>query len=143
MYAESHSRGQKCNVRARPLNDGNVFSLTGVPIAKDAVLVEAGLDWRLTPAIRFGVEYQGELAATRANPHRQGQLHLGFLTAPPAWSALTRWPKQKYRRFTGENLTPIAMQGLARTKEKPSAQEQGKQAEIRRSDRMTSRSACP
>jgi hypothetical protein len=89
MYAESHSRGQKCNGRARPLNDGNVFSLTGVPIAKDAVLVEAGLDWRLTPAIRFGVEYQGELAATRANPHRQGQLHLGFLTAPPAWSALT------------------------------------------------------
>ena len=120
MYAESHSRGQKCNGRARPLNDGNVFSLTGVPIAKDAVLVEAGLDWRLTPAIRFGVEYQGELAATRANPHRQGQLHLGFSDGAAGWEG---GPAKIQSIYNGK-LTPITMQGLDQTRENPAAQEQ-------------------
>ena len=46
----------------------------------------SSLDWRITPAIRFGVGYQGELAATAQT--RQGHLHLGFLTAPPALGAV-------------------------------------------------------
>jgi outer membrane autotransporter protein len=42
---------------------GAAFSIAGVPIARDAALVEAGLDWRFSPWAKLGAFYQGELAA--------------------------------------------------------------------------------
>ena len=43
-------------------NGGGAFSVGGVPIAADSALVEGGVDWRIAAQIKFGVEYQGELA---------------------------------------------------------------------------------
>ena len=43
-------------------SSGSAFSVGGVPIATDSALVEGGVDWRITAQIKFGVEYQGELA---------------------------------------------------------------------------------
>jgi outer membrane autotransporter protein len=42
---------------------GAAFSIAGVPIARDAALVEAGLDWRFSAWAKLGAFYQGELAA--------------------------------------------------------------------------------
>jgi outer membrane autotransporter protein len=42
---------------------GTSFTVAGVPIARDAALVEAGFDWRFSPHARLGAFYQGELAA--------------------------------------------------------------------------------
>jgi len=42
---------------------GAAFSVAGIPIARDAALVEGGFDWRFAPQAKLGAFYQGELAA--------------------------------------------------------------------------------
>jgi outer membrane autotransporter protein len=42
---------------------GTAFTTAGIPIARDAALVEAGFDWRFSPQAKLGAFYQGELAA--------------------------------------------------------------------------------
>jgi outer membrane autotransporter protein len=39
------------------------FEISGLPIARDAALLEAGLDVDLTPATTFGLTYQGQIAS--------------------------------------------------------------------------------
>ncbi len=41
---------------------GAGFSTAGLPIAADAAVTEAGIDWRITPRMKFGIAYQGEFA---------------------------------------------------------------------------------
>ena len=41
---------------------GTCFAISGVPLAHDAALVEAGLDLRLSPRAKLGASYSGELA---------------------------------------------------------------------------------
>jgi outer membrane autotransporter protein len=41
---------------------GAAFSVSGVPIAREAALLEGGVDWRISAQIKLGVSYQGELA---------------------------------------------------------------------------------
>jgi outer membrane autotransporter protein len=41
---------------------GAAFTVTGVPIATDAALVEAGIDWRIDAGMKLGVVYQGTIA---------------------------------------------------------------------------------
>ncbi|MGB7077241.1 MAG: autotransporter domain-containing protein [Xanthobacteraceae bacterium] len=41
---------------------GAGFSTAGLPIAANAAVTEAGIDWRITPRMKFGIAYQGELA---------------------------------------------------------------------------------
>jgi outer membrane autotransporter protein len=40
------------------------FDISGVPLARDSALIEAGLDLRVTPHAKFGLWYSGELATT-------------------------------------------------------------------------------
>jgi outer membrane autotransporter protein len=42
---------------------GTSFTVAGIPIARNAALVEGGFDWRFSPQARLGAFYQGELAA--------------------------------------------------------------------------------
>lgn len=42
---------------------GNAFTVAGVPVARDAAVVEAGLDVALTPAAVFGISYGGQFGA--------------------------------------------------------------------------------
>jgi outer membrane autotransporter protein len=41
---------------------GAGFGISGVPIARDAALIEAGYEVRLTPQVTLGLFYAGELA---------------------------------------------------------------------------------
>jgi outer membrane autotransporter protein len=43
-------------------NTGAGFSITGVPLARDAALVETGLDLRVSPQAKLGLSYSGQLA---------------------------------------------------------------------------------
>jgi outer membrane autotransporter protein len=54
------------------------FTVSGVPIAKDAALVEAGLDWRIARGMKLGVEYQGELAQTAQTHTAKGSFTWDF-----------------------------------------------------------------
>ena len=47
---------------------GNAFTIAGAPIARDAALIEAGLDLRLAPDATFGLSYNGQFAS-RAQDH--------------------------------------------------------------------------
>jgi outer membrane autotransporter protein len=42
---------------------GDLFDVAGAPIAKDAALVEAGLDFTITKAATLGLAYQGQIAS--------------------------------------------------------------------------------
>lgn len=42
---------------------GSSFAITGVPIAKNAALLEAGLDVNITENATFGIAYQGQIAS--------------------------------------------------------------------------------
>ena len=44
-------------------NTGAGFAITGVPLARDAALVETGLDLRVSPQAKLGLSYSGQLAA--------------------------------------------------------------------------------
>lgn len=48
--------------------DGNAFAVSGAPIAKDAALIEAGLDINFTPNASIGVAYHGQIAS-KAREH--------------------------------------------------------------------------
>jgi outer membrane autotransporter protein len=49
-------------------SNGLGFAVAGVPVARDAALVEGGFDLRITPQAKFGLYYSGELA-TGAHDH--------------------------------------------------------------------------
>jgi outer membrane autotransporter protein len=42
---------------------GIAFTVTGVPLAQDSALIDAGLDFALGPAVTLGVSYAGQLAS--------------------------------------------------------------------------------
>lgn len=50
------------------LGTGISFSVAGVPLARDAAIVESGFDLQLSPHAKIGVSYFGELA-THLNDH--------------------------------------------------------------------------
>ncbi len=43
-------------------NTGIAFGISGLPLARDAALVDAGLDLRIDPRGTVGISYSGELA---------------------------------------------------------------------------------
>ncbi|MGA2795450.1 MAG: autotransporter domain-containing protein, partial [Roseiarcus sp.] len=54
------------------------FTITGAPIARDALVVEAGFDWRLSSNATVGVFYSGELGARDEDNAIKGKLEIAF-----------------------------------------------------------------
>jgi outer membrane autotransporter protein len=54
------------------------FSVSGVPIAADTAVIEAGLDWRMSAQMKFGVGYQGELAKAAHTNMAKGNFTWNF-----------------------------------------------------------------
>jgi fibronectin-binding autotransporter adhesin len=54
------------------------FAVAGAPIARDALAVEAGVDWRLTRQATVGVFYSGSLAARDEDNAIKGKLDIAF-----------------------------------------------------------------
>jgi fibronectin-binding autotransporter adhesin len=54
------------------------FSIAGAPIARDALLIEAGLDWRFGKAATFGLFYSGELGSRDQDNAVKGKLEVAF-----------------------------------------------------------------
>lgn len=51
------------NTTMRFASGGDAFSIGGVPIARDAAVVEAGLDFALSPTATFGISYGGQFGS--------------------------------------------------------------------------------
>jgi outer membrane autotransporter protein len=54
------------------------FSIAGAPIAQDALMIEAGFDWRLTKNATFGVYYSGALAVRDEDNAIKGKFEVVF-----------------------------------------------------------------
>ncbi|TXN19597.1 autotransporter domain-containing protein [Methylobacterium sp. WL9] len=48
---------------------GQTFLTAGVPIARDALVAQAGLDWQVTPATTLSIAYTGQVGAERTQIH--------------------------------------------------------------------------
>ncbi|WP_246674387.1 autotransporter domain-containing protein [Mesorhizobium sp. B4-1-1] len=58
-----HTFGDVTPLSTMAFAGGTPFSVAGVPIARDAAVVEAGLDFAVTPSATVGVSYHGQFAS--------------------------------------------------------------------------------
>ncbi|MDX8455575.1 autotransporter domain-containing protein [Mesorhizobium sp. VK9D] len=58
-----HAFGDVTPLSTMAFAGGAAFPIAGVPIARDAAVIEAGLDFALTPATMLGVSYNGQFAS--------------------------------------------------------------------------------
>jgi fibronectin-binding autotransporter adhesin len=54
------------------------FSITGAPIARDSIVAEAGVEWRLSGSASIGLFYSGELASRSSDNGVKGKLEVKF-----------------------------------------------------------------
>ncbi len=95
--ATPHSRSRSCRaVRLHPRCRGHAFSNTkpdadltfidggasfstqGVPIAKDSAIVEAGVDFQISPTGKLGIGYSGQLSNDNNDHAMTVSFSLGF-----------------------------------------------------------------
>jgi len=63
-----HAFGDTTPQSTQAFATGSAFSIAGAPIARNAAVIEAGLDLNLTPQATFGLSYAGQFA-TKAQDH--------------------------------------------------------------------------
>ena len=63
MLGWQHAYGDKTPNSDFAFNTGASFSIDGAPIAKDALTMEAGLDFALSPTATVGASYSGQIAS--------------------------------------------------------------------------------
>jgi len=57
---------------------GSAFTIAGVPIARDAAAIEAGLDFAITPDAILGIAYGGQFGAGAADQSVKANLNVRF-----------------------------------------------------------------
>ncbi|WP_425961101.1 autotransporter outer membrane beta-barrel domain-containing protein [Rhizobium nepotum] len=78
MIGWRHAYGDVTPGLSQAFAGGDVFSIAGVPVARDAAVLEAGLDFAVTPSATVGVSYQGQLAADARDHSVKAQLNVRF-----------------------------------------------------------------
>lgn len=68
MLGWRHGFGDVTPTVTQALSGSPAFSTAGAPLARDAAIVEAGLDFAIAPAASLGVSYQGQIG-TKARDH--------------------------------------------------------------------------
>ncbi|MFE0015928.1 autotransporter domain-containing protein [Mesorhizobium sp. NPDC059054] len=63
-----HAYGDVTPTISQAFTGSNAFSIAGAPIARDAAVLEAGLDFAIAPAATLGVSYHGQVGS-RASDH--------------------------------------------------------------------------
>ena len=56
----------------------DAFDVSGVPIARDALLLEAGANWHVTDKVSFDLTYSGQLASKAQEHGFKGTLSVKF-----------------------------------------------------------------
>jgi subtilase-type serine protease len=54
------------------------FSIAGAPIARDALALEAGLDWRFNSNVKLGIYYSGLIASNASDNAIKVKLEANF-----------------------------------------------------------------
>jgi outer membrane autotransporter protein len=63
MVGWRHGYGDVTPMISQTLMGSGAFSIAGVPVARDAALLEAGVDFSIAPAAALGFSYQGQMAS--------------------------------------------------------------------------------
>ncbi|WP_174374890.1 autotransporter domain-containing protein [Agrobacterium tumefaciens] len=63
MLAWRHAFGEVTPLSTGAFAGGNTFTIAGVPIARDAAVLEAGLDFDIAPMAKLGVSYTGQFGS--------------------------------------------------------------------------------
>jgi len=79
MLGWRHAYGDVAPKALLGLNGGTAaFGVSGVPVDRDALVAEAGLDWQVSDKVTLGVSYQGQIGS-RAQEHAiKGNLTVRF-----------------------------------------------------------------
>lgn len=59
-----HALGDTTPLSTHAFSAGNTFTVAGAPLAKNAALVEAGVDMALSPSTNLGLSYDGQFAGS-------------------------------------------------------------------------------
>jgi fibronectin-binding autotransporter adhesin len=78
MLGWLHVFGDTTPTATHAFNGGDAFTIAGVPIGKDAALVEAGFDFAISQAATLGVSYNGQFASGTQDQTVKANLHLKF-----------------------------------------------------------------
>ena len=73
-----HAYGDITPVSTASFVGSNAFTVSGLPIAKDAALIEAGLDFKLTDATTLGLSYNGQFASGAMQNGLNAKFSVGF-----------------------------------------------------------------
>jgi outer membrane autotransporter protein len=78
MVGWRHAFGDIEPVSQVGFDGGDVFSVAGAPIAEDALALEAGLDFELSPQATLGVSYTGQIASDAQDNGIEADLSIRF-----------------------------------------------------------------
>lgn len=73
-----HAFGDVTPLASLALAGGDAFTISGVPIARDAAVIEAGLDFAVSPTAIFGITYGGQFGARLSDQTVKANLNLRF-----------------------------------------------------------------
>jgi outer membrane autotransporter protein len=61
MVGWRHAFGDTTPNATQSLPAGSPFTVSGVPVAKDAAVLQAGMDLKVSDRVKVGLSYQGQL----------------------------------------------------------------------------------
>ncbi|UVK43826.1 autotransporter-associated beta strand repeat-containing protein [Mesorhizobium sp. AR07] len=78
MVGWRHAFGDTTPLSSLAFAGGGAFTVAGVPIAKDSAIVEAGLDFTLTPSATLGVSYTSQFGGAAIDQSFKANLGVKF-----------------------------------------------------------------
>ncbi len=78
MLGWRHAFGDTAPLSDMRFAGGNAFSIAGVPTARDTAVVEAGLDYTITPNATFGLSYGGQFGSGMSDQSVKAGFSLKF-----------------------------------------------------------------
>ncbi|QAZ44180.1 hypothetical protein C1M53_15750 [Mesorhizobium sp. Pch-S] len=73
-----HAYGDITPTVSQAFTGSNAFQIVGAPIAKDAAVIEAGLDFTVAPRATLGITYHGELGSKVSDHGVRADLSVKF-----------------------------------------------------------------
>ncbi|MGO4287332.1 autotransporter outer membrane beta-barrel domain-containing protein [Bosea sp. TAB14] len=78
MIGWRHAYGETTPISAMSFSGGSAFGIAGVPIARDAAVVDVGLDLNLTANAMLGLSYGGQFGSGLTDQTLRGNLNVRF-----------------------------------------------------------------
>jgi outer membrane autotransporter protein len=78
MIGWRHAYGDVTPTVSQAFTGSNAFTIAGAPIAKDAAVIEAGLDFAIAPQATLGVSYHGQVGSKASDHGVRADLNVKF-----------------------------------------------------------------